>query len=406
MHWPSLAMSSPSLSEDSSTTGFGLNLAVFAAGIATFVNMYCTQSILPVLAKAFAVSQGATGLTITAPLIATAMMAPVIGAISDRCGRRKLIFGAAVLLIVPTALAAGAGSFDALIFWRFVQGLMLPFIFTITLAYIADETSGGETVKLAATYMSGTIFGGFCGRALPGFATEIVGWRIALLLIAAVTLVMAVIIGVCLPPERRFRPVYGVRQALRSFPMHLSNPRLLGTYAVGFGMLFSMIAVFTFINFRLAAPPYNLGPAALGGIFVVYLGGIVMSQVSARLANRFGRRKVMLFAAPATLVGLAFTLAAPLPLIILGLLLITMALFVQQTLATSFIGTAAGRAKSAAVGLYVTVYYTGGSLGGIVPAGLWRNFGWPGCVAVVCLMQLAMLSFALRFWGDLQKQVF
>jgi MFS transporter, YNFM family, putative membrane transport protein len=406
MHWPSLAMSSQSLSEDSSLgTNLTLNLAVFAAGIATFVNLYCTQAILPILAKAFAVAPRHVGLTITAPLLATAMIAPVIGAISDRFGRRKLILGAAILLIVPTALAAEAQSFNALVFWRFVQGLMLPFIFTVTIAYIADETSGRDTVKLAATYMSGTIFGGFSGRAITGLATEFFGWRIALLLVAAITLAMAVIIGLCLPPERRFRPVSGFRAALQAFPMHLSNPRLLATYGVGFGMLFNMIAVFTFINFRLAAAPYHLGPAALGGIFVVYLGGMIMSPLSARLANRFGRRHVMLFAAPTTLAGLGFTLAGPLPYVIFGLLLITMALFVQQTLATGFVGMVATRAKSAAVGLYVTVYYIGGSLGGIAPGGLWHDFHWPGCVALVALMQLAMLSLTLRFWGPLKQAV-
>jgi len=400
-------MSSPSLSEDSSAhtetgTSFSLNLAAFAAGMATFINMYSTMAILPVLSKAFGVAHGAVGLTITAPLMATAMIAPVTGAISDRFGRRRLILGAAILLIIPSVLAAEADSFHALVLWRFVQGLMLPFIFTVTVAYIAEETSGGDTVKLAATYTSGTIFGGFCGRAITGLATEFSGWRFALLLIAAITLAMAIIIGVCLPPERRFRPVFGFRAALNAFPLHLANPRLLATYGVSFGMLFSLITVFTFINFRLAAAPYHLGPAALGGIFVVYLASMVTSPLGARLAHRFGRRHVMLFAAPTTLAGLALTLAGPLHDVILGLLLITMALFVQQTLATSYVGVVALRARSAAVGLYVTVYYIGGSLGGIVPGGLWHAYHWPGCVALVAFVQIIMLSLALRFWGQVK----
>jgi predicted MFS family arabinose efflux permease len=377
---------------------FRLNLAVFAAGIATFVNMYCTQAILPVLARTFDVAPGSTGLTVTAPLLATAIMAPIVGGISDRFGRKKLILTAAILLVLPTALAAGAGSFHAFLLWRFIQGLMLPFIFTVTIAYIGDETTGGATVKLAATYMSGAIFGGFSGRAITGFATEAFGWRPAMLVVAAVTLLMAVIIGVCLKPESRFRPVYGLRAALKSFPMHLKNPQLLATYGVGFGVLFCLVAVFTFINFRLAAAPYRLGPAALGGIFVVYLGGVVMSPLAARLANRFGRANVMLVAGPVAAAGLGLTLCGPLPVIVLGLLLLSSAVFVQQTLATAFVGVAAGQAKSAAVGLYVTIYYIGGSMGGIVPAGAWRDFGWPGCVVIVCFMQAAMLGFVLAYW--------
>jgi predicted MFS family arabinose efflux permease len=388
------------LSVDSSraTTPFGLNLAVFAAGFATFINMWCTQSILPQIAAAFHVSQASTGLIVTAPLIATAMMAPVIGAISDRFGRKSLILGAALLLVIPTALVADAQNFHTMVALRFIQGLMLPFIFTVTIAYIGDETSGAATAKLAGTYTSGAIFGGFSGRLISGLVTAADNWRAALLVVALMTLLMAIAIGVSMPRERNFRPLYGVSRALKSFPLHLSNRRLLATDAVGFGVLFCLVAVFTFINFRLAAAPYNMGPAGLGLIFIVYLGGVVMSPIAARLSTRFGRKPVMAVAGPIILAGLGFTLAAPLWCIIIGLLLISSAIFVQQTLATAFIGAAAREGKSTAVGLYVTFYYIGGSVGGIAPAGAWRDYGWPGCVALVAVMQVVMMGTALRFW--------
>jgi len=362
--------------------------------------MWCTQAILPVLAAAFHVAQARTGLTVTAPLMATAMMAPVIGAISDRFGRKKLICGAAFLLLIPTLLAAQAASLDALVVDRFIQGLTLPFIFTVTVAYIGDETSGAQTARLAGTYTSGAILGGFCGRFSAGLVTEAYGWREAFWLIAAISLVLAVLLFFALPAERRFKPVYGLRGALHSFPLHLSNQRLLATYAVGFGVLFSLVAVFTFINFRLAVAPYFLGPAALGGIFVVYLGGVVMTPVGARLSIKFGRRRVMAVAGPVIIAGLALTLLAPMGVIECGLLLASAAIFVQQTLATAFVGMAARGAKSTAVGLYVTAYYIGGSAGGFVPGWLWHGFGWPGCVAVVCAVQVGMLALVLRFWVD------
>jgi predicted MFS family arabinose efflux permease len=386
-------------SSRSDTTPFTLNLAVFAAGFATFINMWCTQSILPQIAAAFHVTQARTGLIVTAPLIATALMAPLIGAISDRFGRKNLIAAAAILLVIPTGLVADAQNFNTMVALRFVQGLMLPFIFTITIAYIGDETSGATTAKLAGTYTSGAIFGGFSGRLISGLVTAAANWRAALLAVAAMTLVMAIIIAASMPREQKFRPLYGFRRAMKSFPAHLSNKRLLATYAVGFGVLFSLVSVFTFINFRLAAPPYLMGPAALGTIFVVYLGGVVMSPIAARLSTRFGRKRVMAVVGPIIIAGLLLTLAAPVWSIIIGLLLISSAIFVQQTLATAFVGAAAREGKSTAVGLYVTFYYIGGSFGGIAPAGIWHEYGWPGCVLMVCAMQAVMLATALRFWS-------
>ncbi|MDE8347637.1 MAG: MFS transporter, partial [Acidocella sp.] len=173
-------MSSRFSSGDSSAR---INVAVFAAGFLTFVNMWCTQAILPVLAASFNVSQARTGLSVTAPLLATAMMAPVVGAISDRFGRKRFICGAAMLLPIPALLAAQAAGFEAFVAYRFLQGLMLPFIFTVTIGYIGEETAGPVTARLAGTYTSGAIFGGFSGRLISGAVTSGLGWRASFLVI-------------------------------------------------------------------------------------------------------------------------------------------------------------------------------------------------------------------------------
>ena len=60
---------------------------------------------------------------------------------------------ALAVLAVPTIMAALAPTLGALIFWRFVQGLVLPPIFAVTIAYIGEEfppreaTGSGEGEK-------------------------------------------------------------------------------------------------------------------------------------------------------------------------------------------------------------------------------------------------------------------
>lgn len=397
-------MSSQSLSAASEasqgTIPRGTALALIVAGFVTFVNMWCTQAILPVLAKSLHVSPALTGYTVTAPLVATASMAPIIGAISDRFGRRVFIRGAALLLIIPTVLAAFSTSLTMLIACRFLQGLLLPFIFTVTIAYIGDEMSPANAMRMVGIYTSGTITGGFSGRVIVGFITSLWSWRAGFLTIGLITLAAALTIAFLLPREKHFKPTQGISAALHSFPNHLSNKRLLGTYAVGFGVLFSLVSVFTFINFRLAEAPYHLGPAALGAIFVVYLGGVMASPIAGRLGAIMNRRLLMAGCVGLILTGLALTLASPLWLICLGLLMICLGIFPQQTLATGFIGVVARTAKSTAVGLYVTFYYIGGSFGGIIPAAAWHSTGWIGCAAITAAVQLGMLGFALRSWRD------
>ena len=55
-------------------------------------------------------------------------------------------------------------------------------------------------------------------------------------------------------------------------------------------------------------------------------------------------------------------------------------------------------ARSAASGLYVSSYYLGGAVGGVLPAVAWHLGGWPACVALVAALQLATIALAWRFW--------
>ncbi len=126
--------------------------SVFAAGFCTFVNLYAPQSLLPTLADAFDASAAKAGLTITASLVAVALVAPFAGGISDVFGRRRLIVPASLIVALPTFLAGLSSSLDVLVLLRFLQGLLLPFIFTITVAYIADECPGAEGVRATGTY--------------------------------------------------------------------------------------------------------------------------------------------------------------------------------------------------------------------------------------------------------------
>jgi YNFM family putative membrane transporter len=376
------------------------SIGIVAAGFATFINLYATQAILSVLAAEFGVGLPRTGWTVTAPLLAVAGVAPFVGSISDRLGRKRLIVAAAVALVVPTTLLAAAPSLQVFVLLRFVQGLLLPFIFTVTVGYIGDECEGADVIRLTGTYAVGTIIGGFFGRFVLGYATEFAGWRSGFVLLGVLTACAAAIVALLLPRERRFRPQHGFSAMAGAYVEHLSNRRLAATYAVGFAVLFSIVTAFTYANFVLAAPPYRFGPAALGNVFIVYLLAIFTTPAATRMAARLGNHPTLIAAVAIGAAGMLLTLLHAAAAIIAGLALAIAGMFIEQVLATGYIGVAARRARSTAVGLYVSFYYVGGSLGGIVPAGIWHWAGWPGCVGLVVVVQVLMLAIALAFWHE------
>src|SRR4051812_44866950 len=178
-------------------------IGVVLAGSAAFLDLYATQPLLPLLARTFGASPFAVGLTITAPAIAVAIFAPLIGRIADRIGLRRVIISSAFLLTIATALAATATTLGQLIAWRLVQGLMTPGIFAGTVAYIHEVWPASRTGRGTAAYQTGTIIGGFTGRAVAGLVAADLNWHASFIALAILNLAVALALLVWLPPETR-----------------------------------------------------------------------------------------------------------------------------------------------------------------------------------------------------------
>jgi len=60
--------------------------------------------------------------------------------------------------------------------------------------------------------------------------------------------------------------------------------------------------------------------------------------------------------------------------------------------------TVAGDARSSAAGLYISLFYIGGTLGSVIPGLFWSVVGWPGCVAFVLAVQLLTAAIVYLNW--------
>jgi len=231
---------------------------------------------LPMLGRIFHEPAARISLLITASTLAVALTAPWIGLLADRFGHKRVIVPSAILLAAPTILAATSSSLGQLLFWRFWQGVFTPGVFTATVAYIADEWEG-PTGSAVSAYVAGTVVGGFVGRTVAAFIAHWTNWQTAFIVLGALNLVGALAIWAWLPRDHR-RPAHTHEPVLAMMAAHLRNRRLIATYAAGFCVLFTLLGSFTYVNFYLAAPPFNMQTAQLGMIFVVYLIGAAITM--------------------------------------------------------------------------------------------------------------------------------
>ena len=380
------------------------HLAVGLAGYCAFINLYSPQAILPLLSQEFHATAAEISTIITVSTLAVALTAPFTGAVADVLGRKRVIVTAMFVLVVPTLMVGLATSLSQLIFWRVVQGLVLPPIFAVVVAYIGDEWSTKEATTAAGIYSSGSSLGGFSGRLVTGFFADLISWRAGFFALAAIAFAGAIAVAFLLPHERRFVRSEGLLASGRQMLAHFRNRQLLATYAVGFGVLFNFICTFTYVSFHLAAPPYNLSASWLGAIFVVYLVGSVLTPWTGWAVTRFGRRHFMVGVIAVWVAGIGLTLAPSLPVIILGLALGAGCGLICQAVSTGYVTTTARAGRSSAVGLYVTSFYTGGSFGAAAGGIAWTFGGWPACVALVAAMLAVMAAIVIFAWTSIGRQ--
>jgi MFS family permease len=371
-------------------------LPIILAGAAAFLNLYATQPLLPMLAARFHASAFEAGLTITAPTVAVAIFAPFVGRLADTIGLRRVIVGSAFLLALATALAATSASLTQLIAWRFVQGIVTPGVFASSVAYIHEVWPAERAGRATAAYMTGTIVGGFVGRASAGLIASHTDWHLAFVALAAGAFAIAVALWRWLPFEGA-RHVPGTWMAPGASHLFRNRP-LIATCAIGFCVLFTNVTMFTYVTFYLAAPPYSLTTAALGWLFVVYLVGAVVTPLSGRWIDLYGHRAGITAAMTIGAAGALLTLVPSLWCIVAGLALSSTGVFVAQTTTSSYIGAVTENDRGLAVGLYSTCYYSGGSVGGAAPGAVWNAAGWPGCVALVVIVQCTGAIIALTAW--------
>ena len=203
-----------------------------------------------------------------------------------------------------------------------------------------------------------------------------------------------------LPPEpARARRSGAHGPAAARSGISFRNRRLVATCGVGFSVLFTQVAMFTYVTFHLAAPPYSLSTVALGWLFVVYLVGAVVTPFAGHWIDRYGHRTGIASAMAIGGAGALLTLVPSLPAIVAGLALCATGVFTAQATTSSYIGAVTTSDRALAVGMYSTFYYSGGSVGGALPSLFWRSGGWTACVALVVVVQLVGVAIAFTQWS-------
>lgn len=372
-------------------------LALFSGGFATFALLYCVQPMMPVLSHEFSINAAQSSLILS---VATGMLAIgllITGPISDRLGRKPVMVTALFCAALFTMISAMMPTWEGILLTRALVGLSLSGLAAVAMTYLSEEIHPQHIGLAMGLYIGGNAIGGMSGRLITGILVDFVSWHTAMLIIGGLAMIAAAVFWKILPESRNFRPrSLHPRSLLEGFTVQFRDAALPWLFLEAFLLMGAFVTLFNYIGYRLLAEPYHLSQSLVGLFSVVYLSGIYSSAKIGALADKLGRRKVLWSVIVLMLAGIALTMFTPLSLVIVGVLLFTFGFFGAHSVASSWIGRRALKAKGQASSLYLFCYYAGSSVAGTAGGMFWHYAGWNGIGLFIGVLLLIALAVAVR----------
>ena len=369
------------------TTAFRrANWALILGGFACFTLLYGTQPILPQFTAAFGISPTMASLAVSAGTLTLSILLIPLSLLSDRFGRAPLMKAALLGATVFAALSALAPDFEWLVWSRAGVGACIAALPAAAMAYLGEEIAPDARGRVMGMYIAGNALGGMFGRFLSALATQFSSWHYGLAALAIVGLICTILFWKMLPPAQHFQsrsmaPAVLWRDIIRIY----KDPGLPWLFTTAFLIMGAFVSIYNYLGFRLSAAPYNLGPAAIGAIFLLYAVGSASSALAGHLVDRYGRSLIMRGMIAAMAIGVLSTLDNHLGVIVFGLALFTFGYFATHAIASGWVGARAGERRGLVSALYLSSYYLGSSFLGSTSGPLWTYFAWPGMVAGLML---------------------
>jgi MFS transporter, YNFM family, putative membrane transport protein len=394
-------MPAPAFGHERGTPAYRrLGAAMWCAGLATFVLVYCVQALLPTLAAEFGVSASAASLALSATTGTLALAIVPLSAVAESWGRTRVMTAALAASAALGVLAPLAPTFGVLVAVRALQGVALAALPALAMAHVTREVAPRWLGGAVGLLIAGNTIGGLSGRLVAGAVADLAGWRVALAVIGGLSLLCTVAFRLLLPPALAPAPprvrLHELGGPLRA---QLGDPGLRCLFGIAFLLMGAFVTVYNYLGFRLLAAPFELPAALVGLVFLGYLAGTWASTGAGRLGDRWGRRRVLWAAVLVAVAGAWVTFPDRLPAVLAGLLVVTVGFFAAHSVASSWVGRRASLlpagSPAVASSLYLFAYYLGSSIGGAAGGLAYDHGGWFGLVAYVTALLGAALALSL-----------
>jgi DHA1 family inner membrane transport protein len=263
-------------------TGGALSITILA--IAAFVIVtteFLIVGLLPALARDLSITVATAGQLVTLFAVVVMVCGPFLTAWLANVDRKKLFVAVLVLFAATNALAAVAQNIWVLALARLLPALALP-VFWGTASDTAAQIAGPEKAgRAVSTVYLGISAAMLFGIPLGTLAADAIGWRGAFGLLAALSLLVAVLMFFSMPTVRASQPV-----AMREQAKILKSPFFMANVALSILVFTAMFTGYTYLA-EMLEKSAGVAPAQVGwwlmgfgavGLIGNWLGGLWVDQ--------------------------------------------------------------------------------------------------------------------------------
>jgi DHA1 family bicyclomycin/chloramphenicol resistance-like MFS transporter len=277
-----------------------ITLVLLAGLSALTMNIFLPS--LPGMAKWFDVPYALMQLSVALYLALSAALQIVIGPISDRYGRRKVVLGSLVLFLLATVGTLLAPNAETFLVFRMAQAVIAAGM-VLSRAIVRDMVPDAEAASMIGYVTMGMSLVPMIGPAIGGYLDAAFGWQanFALLLLVGIgvtALVWADLGETAAPKDTSFAA------QVRQYPGLLASRRFWGycmAAAFSSGCFFAYLGGAPYVGTEVFA----LSSQEIGLLFALTaIGYLIGNFLAGRYSVRLGLNRMILLGTLTTTAGL------------------------------------------------------------------------------------------------------
>lgn len=282
-----------------------LTLVVCAGLGALSLNVFLPS--LSAMAIHFGTDYAVMQLAVSGYIAGTALLQLVLGPLSDIFGRRRVMIGSILILLVGTLICLAAPNVTVFMFGRMLQTAVVAG-FVLPRAIIRDTVPMESAASMIAYVTMGMSLVPMIAPTIGGTLSDLFGWEANFVLILGLGLITLVLVSVDLGETNR-APAASFTAQFKSWPDLFRSRRFWGytlTSTFSSGVFFSFLGGAPFVGTAI----YHLTPTMLGvQFFLIAAGYMVGNFISGRYTRRFGTMTMMISGSVVSLIGVCITAA-------------------------------------------------------------------------------------------------